>query len=165
MRIGIVSDSHGDVDRLRRAMEIFDAHDVEVLVHCGDVGSPDCLEVLADGDCDVHVVAGNTDHHVEDLVAAAAKFGVHFAWEVVEIDLGDGRHLVATHGHDDKILGELIHDAQFPYVCCGHSHKTRDETVDGVRVINPGAIHNARLHTVAVLDTDTGHLEHVIVPD
>jgi len=72
--------------------------------------------------------------------------------------------VAATHGHDPRLLGELIADCQFPYVCHGHTHRLRDERVGDVRIINPGALHRAKMHTVAVLDTDTDVLEHVLVP-
>jgi len=164
MKIGIVSDSHGNVRRLREAIEIFLAHEVRAIVHCGDIGSPACVELLAEAHCEVYMVAGNMDRHVDELASLAGQLGVHFSWEVIELPLGDGRSLVATHGNDQRILGELINDRQFPYVCHGHTHRTRDERIDGIRVINPGALHHARIDSVAVLDTDTDHLEHVLVP-
>ena len=164
MKIGIVSDSHGRTSRLRAAMAIFASHGVEAIVHCGDVGNPACIEQLAAAEADAYVVAGNMDRRVEDLAALAESLGVRFAWEVIEVPLGDGRCLVATHGHDVRVLGELVMDQQFPYVCHGHTHRRRDERHGKVRVINPGALHAAAVPSVAVLDTDTDTLEHIIVP-
>ena len=164
MRIGIVSDTHGDTKGLSHALEIFSHHQVQAVVHCGDVGTIQCLRLLADAAPNVYVVTGNTDRHIDQLAEEAGSLGINFAWEAVQVPLGEGKALVATHGHDDKLLGELIADRQFDYVCHGHSHKIRDERVNGVRVINPGALHRARVHTVAVLDTATDVLEHVVVP-
>ena len=164
MRIGIVSDTHGEADRLRSALAIFRAHDAEAIVHCGDLGTTKCLRILAAAGSAVYMVAGNMDRHVEELVALADELSVHFAWEVIEVPLGNGRRLVATHGHDGKILGELVHDAQFPYVCFGHTHRMLDERHGSVHVINPGALHNVHTPTVALLDTATDTVEHVVVP-
>ena len=164
MKIGIVSDSHGDVDRLSRAMEIFRAHQTDAIVHCGDVGSSECVRLLSDAGCDVYMVAGNVDRRVRELSLLAEQLGIRFSCEVVQVPFAEGRFLVAAHGDDEKILGELIHEHQFPYVCHGHTHKRRDERIENVRVINPGALHNAKVPTVAVLDTDTDMLEHVVVP-
>lgn len=163
MKIGIVSDTHGQAERLREAMELFRVHAVDAVVHCGDVGSERCVELLGSADAEAWLVAGNVDRNIPALSAAAARHAVHFAGDVVELPLGDGRNLVATHGHDAAILGELIGGAKFPYVCHGHTHKRRDERVGAVRVINPGALFNARVHTVAVLDTDADTVEHLIV--
>jgi putative phosphoesterase len=164
MKIGIVSDSHGDTAKLCRALKIFETHDVGAIVHCGDVGGADCVEALASAGPDVYVVAGNMDRRVDELASVAEKLAVRFSWEVIEVPLGDGRSLVATHGSDERVLGELVHDRQFPYVCHGHTHRTRDDRLEGVRVINPGALRHAKVHTVAVLDTETDMLEHILVP-
>ena len=167
MRIGIVSDSHGEIDRLRGALDIFEIHDAQAIVHCGDIGSAKCIELLADAPCDVYMVAGNMDRHVERLAALARGRGIHFGWEVIEVPLADGRCLVATHGHDANILGELIRGRQFPYVCHGHTHRARDERIGAVRVINPGALRSPkdpRHPTAALLDTDAETVEFLDVP-
>ena len=164
MKIGIVSDSHGEAARLERAMGIFAAHGAEAIIHCGDVGGDTCLRLLAAAEAETYVVAGNMDRRLDELSARAEELGIHFSWEVIEVPLGDGRHLVATHGHDGRVLGELVCDHQFPYVCHGHTHKPRDERTEGIRIINPGALHRAKVPTIAVLDTETDMLEHVLVP-
>ncbi len=164
MIIGIVSDTHGDADQLTHAVTVFSHHKVQAIVHCGDIGSVECLQMLADAAPSVYMVAGNMDRHVEELADEALHLGIQFACEAIQVPLENGEELVATHGHDHNLLGELIADRQFPYVCHGHSHKTRDEMVNGIRIINPGALHRAKIHTVALLDTDTDVLEHVIVP-
>jgi len=112
----------------------------------------------------VYVVPGNMDQHVQQLADEARRLGINFAWEAIQVPLDNGKALVATHGHDQNLLGELIADRQFPYVCHGHSHKIRHEVIDGVHVINPGALHHAKIHTVALLDTETDVVEHIIVP-
>ncbi|HUT01362.1 MAG TPA: metallophosphoesterase family protein [Phycisphaerae bacterium] len=164
MKIGIVSDSHGETATLCRALRIFESHEVGAIVHCGDVGNTDCVEALASAGPEVYLVAGNMDRRVEELASVADGLGIHFSWEVIEVPLPDGRSLVATHGSDERILGELIHDHQFPYVCHGHTHRTRNERINGVRIINPGALSHAKVRTVAVLDTDADTVEHILVP-
>jgi uncharacterized protein len=164
MIIGILSDTHGDADKLEQALDVFSHHAVQAIVHCGDVGSVECLRMLAEAAPKVYVVAGNTDRHLMELADEAERLGVSFSSEIVLVR-ADGRAvLAATHGHDEQLLGELIRDHQFPYVCHGHSHRIRDERIGDVRVVNPGALFRAKMHTVAVLDTDADVLEHIIVP-
>lgn len=167
MRIGVVSDSHGKTNRLQRAMDIFASHNVEAVVHCGDLGSTDCVRVLGSSEKPTYAVLGNTDHHGEVLQRQAKLSGVNLSSKTVEVPLGNGAHLVATHGHREHLLDELIAGEQFPYVCHGHTHRVRDERIGKTRVINPGALHhnrNPRHPTVAILDTDTDTLEHFDVP-
>ncbi len=163
MRIGIISDSHGKSQRLRAAIDTLKQEGAEAFVHCGDIGSVDCLEALASNEVPVYAVAGNMDRRVQRLATEAVRLGIEFGWEVVEVPLGDGRYLVAAHGHDEDILGELVAGEQFPYVCHGHSHEKRDERYGPTRVINPGALHHAKPYTVAILDTDTDELRHIPV--
>jgi len=164
MIIGIVSDSHGRHDRLAAAIKALRDRHVEIVVHCGDVVDSQSILMLAASAENVYVVAGNMDRHAHDLAAVAAGYGVHFAWEVAEVPLDKGRCLVALHGHDESVLGEMIADGQFPYVCHGHTHRFRDERIGDVRVINPGALQHPRGHhapSVAVLDTATDTLERI----
>ncbi|HUS91030.1 MAG TPA: metallophosphoesterase family protein [Phycisphaerae bacterium] len=165
MKIGILSDSHGRLDLIREALRIFAFNGVDAIVHCGDVGPGECVDALAEAKAKakVYVVAGNMDKHVEDLATRCKAGDIEFATEVVRVPLGDGRFLAATHGDDEQLLGELIAEKQFAYVCHGHTHKHRDDRADGVRVINPGAMQHTKVHTVAVLDTDTDMLEHILV--
>jgi len=174
MMVGIVSDSHGKAERLAAALAVLTAHGVQTIVHCGDVGTTECMELLGRAPAPVHAVAGNMDGHLKRLARAAAEHGVDFAPHTVEVHLGDGQYLIATHGHAEDELATLIDGGQFPYVCCGHSHRQRDERIGNVRVINPGALHHPKGEplsrrsaegtkteshpTVAVLDTDTDTL-------
>ncbi len=166
MKIGIVSDSHGKAGCLRAALELLASHCCEAVVHCGDIGSTECVELLGAAGMPAYAVAGNMDHHVGRLESAANECGVKFAWEVVEVPLAADQFLVATHGDDVGVLAELIEGGQFPYVCHGHTHCTRDERFGNVRVIGPGAIRHPRhpRHpTVVVLDTDTDTLQFIKV--
>ncbi|MFP4104468.1 MAG: metallophosphoesterase family protein [Phycisphaerae bacterium] len=163
MKIGLLSDSHGKTDRVREAAAMLVSRGAEHLVHCGDINSIECVHALAQTRVPCHIVAGNTDRHVQTMVSIASMEAVEFDWEVVEVPLGDGEHLVATHGHDQTLLNELVLGGQFPYVCHGHTHKQKDERIRGVHVINPGALYRARRHTVALLDTESDTVEFIEV--
>jgi len=163
MKIGIVSDTHGKAGRLEKALDVFDQHQVEAVVHCGDIGSVQCMEVLASSKAPVYAVPGNMDRDVATLQQAAEEMGIHFSWEVIEVPVGGEKRLVATHGNDRSILRELVADGQYAYVCHGHTHRFQDELIGKVRVINPGALYHTWPHTVAVLDTETDTVEKIHV--
>ena len=162
MKIGIVSDSHGKTRRLRAALEMLTQRGAECIVHCGDVGSPDCMALLGEASPEAYAVAGNMDRRPHPLLAAAVKANVTFSLTAVEVPIGDGRYLAATHGHDPDLLAALIAGERFPYVCHGHTHRAGDRRVGRVRVINPGALRSPRdpRHpTAALLDTDADTVE------
>ncbi|MHC4295349.1 MAG: metallophosphoesterase family protein [Planctomycetota bacterium] len=162
MKIGLISDSHGRAKRLCAALRELVERGVDVIVHCGDIGGTECIELLADAAPQAYAVTGNMDRGIDALRQVAGDTGVNFATEVLEVPLGDGRSLGVTHGNDPRILGELIAAGQFCYICHGHTHRFRDEWMGGIRVINPGALAHPRYPrhpTAAVLDTDTDALQ------
>ena len=167
MKIGIVSDSHGKSKRLRAALELLARRGAERIVHCGDVGSVECMELLGRAGAKAYAVAGNMDRRPEPLMAAANRCGVTFSLASVEVPIGGGRYLAATHGDPHHLLSELVTGGQFPYVCHGHTHRARDERIGAVRVINPGALRSPkdpRHPTAALLDTDAETVEFLDVP-
>ncbi len=164
MKIGILSDSHGKLHRLEPALDALQQRGVELLVHCGDVGSPECVQALGGRDVDAHLVVGNVDRDPRALEWQADLADVQFGWEVDDITLPDGRKLAATHGDDETLLGELTAHREFTWVCHGHTHRRQDERVNGVHVINPGALHHPRggePRSCAVLDTGSDTVEFV----
>ena len=167
MKIGIVSDTHGKTRRLAAALAALRERGCEAVVHCGDIGSAECVELLGHGGMPAYAVAGNMDKAGAALRAAATAAGVTFSPVTVEVALGDGEHLIATHGDRMQLLAELVAGQQFPYVCHGHTHRIRDERIGKVRVVNPGALRGprgSRGATLALLDTRTDTLEFLDVP-
>jgi len=164
MKIGILSDSHGKNDRLASALKLLVGGGAEVLVHCGDIGSAWSVELLGQAGPPAYLVMGNIDRHADDLQTSAQRCGVHLGWEVVEVPIGPDRYLLATHGHDEQLLDELITGQQFPFICHGHTHHARNQQIGKIRVINPGALHNTRRCSVALLDTAAGEVEFIVVP-
>jgi len=167
MRIGIVSDTHGRTDRLRAALEALSARGAAAVVHCGDVGSAACLELLGASGLAAYAVAGNMDRHPEQLAEAARPAGVTFDRDVIELPLGDGWSLAATHGDDRSLLTELVAGGAHRYVCHGHTHSRRDETFGPCRLINPGALRSPKeppRPSAALLDTDADTVEFLDVP-
>jgi putative phosphoesterase len=119
--IGVVSDTHGLVRREVLAR----LAGCELIVHAGDVGSPEVLAAL-ETVAPVVAVRGNVDRGAwsRDLPATSV------------VTVGRARLYVL---HD---LGELNLDprtADFDAVVSGHSHVPRVERREGVLYLNPGS--------------------------
>lgn len=140
-RIGLISDTHG---KLRP--EVFDRFEgVDVILHAGDIGSPDIITEL-EAIAPVHAVHGNTDSF--DI---SAKFG-----ETVAIDV-EGKRVIVAHGH---LLGSPTPSRlrqAFPnadIIVYGHTHKPLQDAGPPL-VVNPGAAGPARFNlkpSVAILE-------------
>ena len=119
----------------------------DVILHAGDVCTPDVLDLLA-GFAPVHVVMGNND------VPEVADWG---APETLQIEL-EGVRIGMIHDSGPKQGRAARLRRRFPtadLVVFGHSHIPLDETGDGLRILNPGSPTDRRRQptgTVATLD-------------
>ena len=171
MKIGLISDSHGAADRLQTAVVELTRRGADRIVHCGDVTTPECIEVLAAAPVGVHISAGNMDAsnlaEMRDLSEQHSYLTI--SDDMVFVRLGDGRKpLAATHGHNERLLDDLIRGEQFAYVCHGHTHRQRDQRIGPTRVINPGALwhpREPRWPSFALLDVDADALEFIALSE
>ncbi len=162
MKIGIVSDSHGNENRLQKALDLLTARDVQAIVHCGDHGSTECVKLLAGCSCPVYAVAGNVDRDLDETIQAAEEARIHFDPRAVEIPLGEGGRLAATHGHLEHLLDDFIQSGRFGFVCHGHTHRQRNEKIADCLVICPGSLHKPKAPktpSCALLDTVAREVE------
>ena len=119
--LGVISDTHG----LLRPEAVEALRGSDMIVHAGDIGSPDVLRSL-EALAPVLAVRGNNDHGTwaKDLPLTES------------LDLGRASIYVL---HD---LNELDLDpraAGFSVVIAGHSHQPRCEKRNGVLFFNPGS--------------------------
>jgi putative phosphoesterase len=156
MRVGVLSDSHSNARKLRAAANLFLAREVDTVVHCGDICSPQSVSILEQ--LQVHWVFGNCDFDQLELRSVMHSHGHSCHGLAGSVQLGE-RRLGFTHGHHQLLLSELIAGGEHDYVCHGHTHTRRDEMVHGVRVLNPGALANANPATVLILETESDKAE------
>ncbi|MDP7009056.1 MAG: metallophosphoesterase family protein [Phycisphaerales bacterium] len=160
MLVGILSDSHGEIERTRQAMKLLEAQGCTKFIHLGDVEIEEVLDELIG--YDVSFVFGNCDW-VSRLHSYAVHVGIDVRGAYGDIVL-DGKRIAFLHGHDETKYQSYL-DEEVPYLLHGHTHEKRDELVNKTRCINPGALHRASVYTVAVLDTSTDSLVFLEVCD
>ncbi|HEY3841505.1 MAG TPA: metallophosphoesterase family protein [Bryobacteraceae bacterium] len=116
MRIAVLSDTH---DRLPAHVAAAIAESDEIW-HLGDVCSPDILDSLRMLGLKVRVVRGNCDGCV--------------AWPLtLDFEL-------AGHRFHLEHIPTRWAPADSDFFLHGHTHVPRDETINGVRFLNPGCI-------------------------
>ncbi len=160
MKIGILSDTHGRADAARLGVEVLAGRGAEMLIHCGDVGSPQVLDMLV-GHRGLFVF-GNCDWDRDALRRYAQIVGVMCHGALAEIEI-DGKRLAVLHGDDAALKRRLLADQQHDYVLQGHTHVAEDTSFGRTRLINPGALYRANPRTVALLDTADGVLEFIVI--
>lgn len=164
MKIGILSDTHGDVGRSVRALEVLLTRGCAAIVHCGDIGSAEVLDELsalcAAHGVPLHAVLGNVDEYEPELRNPRAQDGARVWGLRAELEF-DRRTFAVLHGHQPRALEEAISGGRFDFVLTGHTHTAEDRLVGATRVINPGAVYRAHPPSVAVLDLDTGAVDFI----
>ena len=133
MRIGLVSDSHGQLEPLQQALLKLQA--VDLILHAGDLYQ-DALCLSKQTSIEVQAVAGNCD-----------------AWSLAPreriLEVG-GFKLWLLHGHrfsikrDTSQLVATAEDRGVDIVVFGHTHRRIVFRCKGILFVNPGSVADGR---------------------
>jgi putative phosphoesterase len=138
MKIGVISDTHGFLDP--RVYDYF--AEVQYILHAGDVGDDQILDELQEI-APVHAVSGNVDG------SPTKRRPLKFCGTI------SGLHICMTHGHllepsKYNLSALKFFEPEKPkLVIHGHSHVGKNETLDGIVFLNPGAACKPRFRDVA----------------
>lgn len=131
MKILLLSDTHGNVSGMEKAVEKY-GKNADVIVHCGDGTRGEAMRLKENiRHASVVCVRGNCDFMV----------GLN---DIEYLDICS-KHILITHGHLFGVkygLERLSYKAEedgADIVFFGHTHNCTDETVGNVRMINPGS--------------------------
>lgn len=160
MKIGIVSDTHDNVAVVRAALRQLEAVGVELILHCGDIESPQTVALF--NSVPTHFVFGNCDRDSRSLREAIQSVGgvLHEPWGDLELV---GRKIAWLHGHESQRKAEIEAMNHFDYLFYGHTHDAEQHRVGRTLVVNPGALYRATPKRCAVLDLDREVVESWVV--
>ena len=130
MRIGVFSDSHGDISNARRFFDRLAP--LDCLFHLGDYAS-DGEKLSKLFGCPFYTVRGNCDYRSGEPLER-------------QVDLG-GKRFLLLHGHQYYSYSSLLYrgeEVHADMVLYGHTHMP-DLSADGPRLIlNPGSLSRPR---------------------
>lgn len=158
MRLGVVSDSHGHVELVRPAIRMLESLQVDRVLHCGDIGSAEVVELFASWPTDF--VFGNCDSQRAELAAAIERAGQTCHGEFGDLEIV-GKRVALLHSDDRRRFQEAIRSGQWDLICYGHTHVAATEMIGDTLVLNPGALYRANPHSLAVVEMES--LEATIV--
>lgn len=160
MRVAALCDVHGNLDALEAVLAEVETEGVDAIVFGGDIAAgPRPAETLARieelGDRALFL-RGNADREPGDWVAERLSEEQRcFLADLPGVQLLEVEGLGPTlfcHGSPrsdseiltavttDERLREILAGVAEPVVICGHTHHQFDRVVDGVRVVNAGAV-------------------------
>src|SRR5688572_9782210 len=158
MRIGVISDTHGHVPNTLAAVRLLESLEVEAVLHCGDIDTPEIPKLLAGWPA--HFVFGNCDDE-DELRTAIASAGLACHERFADLELA-GRRIAIIHSDDARLFQQVKSSGRYDLVCYGHTHQAESHMEGRTLVLNPGALYRANPHTLAVVDLKTMAVE--IVP-
>src|SRR2546426_9126290 len=129
MKIGILSDSHGRIHHLRRAIQMLESAGAEVFIHCGDIGGLDAIDELAGRRC--WFVWGNTDDPHPTWRPYVKSIGLSWPTGPLELELGDKR-IAVFHGHEREFQ-PVLEAAKHDYLLHGHTNHPDDHRAGHIR--------------------------------
>lgn len=155
MRILVISDSHGRVSEIEKAIE--KQKEAKNVFFLGD-----CVRDVEDlpfiyPDRNFYIVSGNCDYA-----------SMYKSADTVTLA---GKKIFFTHGHTYSVksgIGGLIAKAKsedIDLVLYGHTHISKTEYVDGVHFVNPGSLCSGREGGTgyAVVDIEPGGIMPIII--
>ena len=160
MKIGVLSDTHGDVKQTLSALETFREHDVSQILHCGDIGTPEIVRLFSG--IPAAFVFGNCDPRTETLRKTILSIEQTCCDWFGELELS-GKRIFFLHGHQWDRLENEIYSGQWDMICFGHTHHAELRMVGNTLILNPGAIYRTSSPSVAVVDLESMNVATVLL--
>ena len=121
MRIGIISDTHDDVENVQSAIEIFNTEKVKYVIHAGDYIFPGIVLEFKKLDAKLIGVLGNNDGERVHLLKNFLTIGAELKGELGEVEL-DGINFAIYHGTDGELKAKLVNSGKYDVIITGHTH-------------------------------------------
>jgi predicted phosphodiesterase len=67
------------------------------------------------------------------------------------------------HGDDSGLFRDVENSGYFDYLFYGHTHVAERRRSGPTLIVNPGALHRARLKTFVLLNLDDGELQSIAI--
>jgi putative phosphoesterase len=157
--IGLLSDTHDNLDRVRAAVRLFNDAGCDLVVHAGDFVAPFTADELRNLRAPVKAVFGNCDGERAGLARAFRGLG-EIREEPFPFVHGGLRFVVC---HLEGLAAPFFVAKSCDVIVSGHTHRPLVELRDGVLLVNPGEASGwlRGRATAALLDPDARTAEIV----
>jgi uncharacterized protein len=146
MKVGIISDTHDDIENVQEAIQIFNKNKVEYVIHAGDYVFPGIVKEFKNLNAKFIGILGNNDGEKDGISKTFMEINGELKGDLGEIEI-DGIKFVIYHGTNSKIK-QSIHLSQiYDILICGHTHKKEPKESGAIKsnkgtfTLNPGSAH------------------------
>lgn len=134
MKMIVISDTHHDIDAIRRILPVI--NECDTLVHLGDCND-DILKIQHELKVkEIIYVRGNCDYVMRSPERVVKEWG--------------GVKFLFTHGHNYRVDSSLLDityaalENECKYVFYGHTHIAAMDEKYGIQILNPGSVSRPR---------------------
>ena len=157
MKIAVFSDSHDNLENLKKAIDWIKKEKFEILIHCGDVASFETLEfILGNFPGKIFLSLGNMDKDYS-LENFPQNSKIKIEKEFGEIEVNNKK---IAFCHFPSLARKLAKEQKYDIIFFGHTHKAWGKKIEKTRLVNPGELAGVFYKpTFAIFDSDTGELK------
>ena len=134
MKIGLISDTHDNLEACQKACEAFAEDGVQTVLHAGDFVAPFIVPVFAKARLKLIGVYGNNDGERVYLKERFEEAGFELHGGPHDLKIG-GRNICMMH--EPRCLDSLIKSGNYDLILYGHTHQVNIYE-EGTLVVNPG---------------------------
>jgi hypothetical protein len=172
MKIGVISDTHGDYKSWEKAWDFL--KDSDIILHAGDVLYHGPRNPIPEGydpkklaeainACPVPllIAEGNCDAYVDQMMLEV-PIQTPYVFAFIE-----GKRFMINHGHSisDEDIHKLIKKYKLDYFITGHTHIPLIKKIENCVVINPGSTslskREDKINSVGFIEVESGSV-HII---
>ena len=139
MLVGVIADSHDNMNMLKKAVDLFNERKVELVLHAGDYIAPFTAREFRRLQCRLVGVFGNNDgdQYLLTTLSLTTLSNITLHSLVGQIEIG-GIDIAFTH---QPVVGEVLASTgKYNLVCFGHSHEYQLNKIAAATILNPGEI-------------------------
>jgi hypothetical protein len=160
MKIIVISDTHGNIGRLKHVLGFAKEIGASALIHCGDWDNIDSIQAVLEAKIKLYTTLGNADVNSE-ILKLLKESGVVFDELFLQVEVGGTKVGISHYKHE---LVKRIPEG-FDIGFFGHTHKKEEALYGGVKLINPGAIFRTDKPSFVVYDIDKNKIEFLPLED
>jgi uncharacterized protein len=157
--IGIMADTHDNMDSIRKAVQLFNKKEVELVIHAGDLIAPFTAGEFQKLNSKLVAIFGNNDGERDGLKKAYRDI-CHLE-DFKELSVNN-KSIAVIHGTNEALVDALARSGKYGIVVRGHTHKL--EIINGkTMIINPGEACGYLSGDETVVLLDPVHLSYEVV--
>ncbi|MGC9031225.1 MAG: YfcE family phosphodiesterase [Minisyncoccia bacterium] len=163
MEIAIISDTHDNLENIKKTLEIIKEEEIKIILHCGDVVHLETLnKILTEFNGRVYLAIGNVDKDFslfetieKNKKTIQKKLKASEIYQRIKIN---NKKIAISHFPD--IAFKLAKENKYDFIFYGHLHKPLERKIGNTKIINPGNVAGLYYRaSFATLDLENDNLD------